>query len=62
MFSVSTKKLFLFTGEALGALRSSVQQMKQDITRLRKNLVSIESEAVIVLKDANKINEKHQVK
>ncbi|XP_066912106.1 intersectin-1-like isoform X2 [Clytia hemisphaerica] len=47
------------TSEALGALKSSVQQMKLDITRLKKNLISIESEAVVVLKEANQMNAQH---
>lgn len=50
-----------FLGEALGGLKSSAQHMKLDIARLKKNLISIESEATVVLKEANQMNAQHMV-
>ena len=46
----------------MGAIRSSIQQMKLGVTRLRKNLQSIESETATVLKEASQINEKQKVR
>lgn len=59
-FTLELNNDSITTSEALGALKSSVQQMKSDITRLRKNLFAIESEATMVLKEANKMNEEHR--
>ena len=52
----------LILGEAIGAIRTSIQQMSIGIERLRKTLSNIEIETANVLKEATSTNEQHRVR
>lgn len=50
-----------YLGEALGVIKSSVQQMRMGVTLLRGKLSSVEAQTVQVLQESNEINMQQKV-